>query len=176
MIEVVAMCMQSFWPNIFFVQKLRRPRLWSTPLTRRKIYRVSHVYINSLSHMGFFLFFWETCQADWAFIELKRKIQGTSKSTNWAMSEGKSPSHSLYPVPQMWSIFMWNSKYMYHIHIISPHILEKCLKMWEPNGEFFSPPLLVRIVMLRILQVLLDNKHMCHDHQNTFQTLIHFKH
>ena len=27
--------------------------------------------------------------------------------------------------------------------------------------------------MLGILQVLLDNKLMCHNHQNTFQTLIH---
>ena len=42
------------------------------------------------------VFFWETSQADWVFIELKRMFQGTSKSTNWAMSKGKSPSHSLY--------------------------------------------------------------------------------
>ena len=62
---------------------------------------------------------------------------------------------------------------MYHIHIISPRLLEKCLKMWEPKSEFFSPSLLIRIVMLGILQVLLDNKLMCHNHQNTFQTLIH---
>ena len=27
--------------------------------------------------------------------------------------------------------------------------------------------------MLGILQVLMDNKLKCHDHQNTFQTLIH---
>ena len=58
-------------------------------------------------------------------------------------------------------------------HIISPRLLEKCLKMWEPKSDIFSPPLLIRIVMLGILQFLLDNKLMCHNHQNTFQTLIH---
>ena len=76
-------------------------------------------------------------------------------------------------VPQMWSIFMWNNRYMNHMDIISPPLLEKCLRMWEPKSEFFSPPLLIRIVMLGILQVLMDNKLKCHDHQNTFQTLIH---
>ena len=43
----------------------------------------------------FFFFFEKPAKPTGALLKQHRNIQGTSKTTNWAMSEGKSPSHSL---------------------------------------------------------------------------------
>ena len=48
-----------------------------------------------------FFFFGKPAKPTGPLLKLKRNNQGTSKTTNWAMSEGKSPSHSLVSVKHL---------------------------------------------------------------------------
>ena len=48
-----------------------------------------------------FFFFEKPAKPIGPLLKLKRNNQGTSKTTNWAMSEGKSPSPSLAPAKHL---------------------------------------------------------------------------
>ena len=49
----------------------------------------------------YFFFVEKPAKPTGPLLKLKRNNQGTSKTTNWAMSEGKSPSHSLVSVKHL---------------------------------------------------------------------------